>query len=86
MSFINWLENKDGENFSDIINEAKKRKKKWIQKADFEKGKFTDYCGGEVTQDCIEKGLASDDPHVVKMASLAKTFRKMGRKKTKKHM
>lgn len=84
MSFINWLENKNDITLSAIINEAKK--KKWIQKANIEKGKFTDYCGGEVTQDCIEKGLKSDDPHVVKMANLAKTLRKISKKKKTKHM
>ena len=62
--------------------EAKKNKK-WIQKADIKKGKFNYYCGGEVTNDCIEKALKSDDSHVVKMANLAKTFRKIGKKKHK---
>jgi hypothetical protein len=55
--------------------------KKWIQKVDMKKGAFKKHCGGEVTQDCIEKGLKSDDPHVVKMASLAKTFRKIAKDK-----
>lgn len=77
MKFSDWLENK-------MLTEGKKRKKKWIQKVGMEKGAFTDYCGGEVTADCIEKGLKSDDPHVVKMANLAKTLRKIGKKKKKK--
>lgn len=81
-NFSNWLESRDSK-FNNIITEGKK-KKKWIQKADIKKGAFTDYCGGEVTGDCIEKGLKSDDPHVVKMANLAKTFRKIPRKKKKK--
>jgi len=83
MSFSNWLEGRDEKFHAEIFIEGKK-KKKWIQKADIKKGAFTDYCGGEVTADCIEKGLKSDDPHVVKMANLAKTFRKMGKKKKKK--
>ena len=77
--FLNWLESRDSK-FHSIITEGKK-KKKWIKKAEIKKGAFTDYCGGDVTSDCIEKGLKSDDPHVVKMASLAKTFRKMSKKK-----
>ena len=81
-NFQTWLENKDSKLFISLT-EAKK-KKKWIQKADVKKGAFTDYCGGEVTADCIEKGLKSDDPHIVKMANLAKTFRKMAKKKKKK--
>lgn len=84
MSFKNWLENKDVSLFEKLLSEGKKKPKKWIQKADIKKGAFTDYCGGEVTSDCIEKGLKSDDPHVVKMANLAKTFRKIGKKKKNK--
>ena len=66
--------------FYEFFVEAKKDKK-WIQKLDIKKGRFTNYCGGEVTNDCIEKALKSDDAHVVKMANLAKTFRKIGKKK-----
>ena len=80
--FTEWLENKDSK-FSHSISEGK-RVKKWIGKIDVKKGAFTDYCGGEVTADCIEKGLKSDDPHVVRMANLARTFRKISRKKKKK--
>ena len=70
-------------NFPDdyfMANEAKKPKK-WIQKTDMKKGAFTDYCGGKVTADCIEKGLKSDDPTIVKRASLAKTLRKIAKDK-----
>ena len=70
-------------NFPDdyfMSNEAKKTKK-WIQKTDMKKGAFTDYCGGKVTSDCIEKGLKSDDPKTVKRASLAKTLRKIAKDK-----
>ena len=40
------------------------------------KGDFTSYCGGTVTEECIRKGLASDDPHVVQMANFARNARK----------
>ena len=80
MSFENWLQKKDTNMFYEFFVEAKKDKK-WIQKLDIKKGRFTNYCGGEVTNDCIEKALKSDDAHVVKMANLAKTFRKIGKKK-----
>lgn len=60
-------------------NEAKK----WIQKVDMKKGAFTDYCGGKVTQDCIDKAMKSDDAHVVHMATLAQNLRKIAKKKKK---
>lgn len=41
MSFENWLQKKDTNMFYEFFVEAKKDKK-WIQKADIEKGKFTD--------------------------------------------
>ena len=59
------------------VDEAKK--KKWIQKVDMKKGAFTDYCGGKVTQDCIDKAMKSDDAHVVHMATLAKNLRKIAK-------
>ena len=47
------------------------------------KGAFTDYCGGKVTQDCIDKAMKSDDSHVVHMATLAQNLRKIAKKKKK---
>ena len=40
------------------------------------KGKFTDYCGGKVTTDCIKKGKNSSDPAVRKRATFAANARK----------
>ena len=60
------------------LNEAKK--KKWIQKVQkgIEKkgteGSFREYCGGEVTMACIEKGLKSNNPSIVKKANYAKNI------------
>ena len=70
-----------------MVNEAKKEKK-FIQKA-VEKqekkgttGKFGSWCksqglddDGEVTMKCIDKGLKSDKPSVVKMANFAKNIK-----------
>ena len=39
-------------------------------------GKFTDYCGGRVTNECIEKGKRSPDHAVRKRATFAKNARK----------
>ena len=39
-------------------------------------GKFTDYCGGKVTQDCIDKGKKSNNPKIVKRAIFEDNARK----------
>lgn len=38
-------------------------------------GKFTDYCGGKVTEECIARGKSSKDPKVRKMATFAQNAR-----------
>lgn len=40
------------------------------------KGKFTEYCGGKVTNECIEEGLASKSAKVRARAQFAKNSRK----------
>lgn len=40
------------------------------------KGKFTDYCGGKVTEECIQKGKRSSDPAIRKRATFAANSRK----------
>lgn len=40
------------------------------------RGKFTSYCGGEVTSACIQKGKNSSDPAVRKRATFAANARK----------
>lgn len=40
------------------------------------KGKFTDYCGGKVTSECIAKGKRSPDPKIRKRATFAANARK----------
>ena len=39
------------------------------------KGKFTEYCGGKVTQDCINKAKASGNSKLVKRAVFAENSR-----------
>jgi len=56
---------------------------KWMQKAVKKPGSFTEYCGGEVTQECIERGKKSKDPLTRKRAHLAETFRKQAKKRKK---
>lgn len=45
-----------------------------IKKAN--KGKFTEYCGGKVTSECIAKGKRSSDPTIRKRATFAANARK----------
>jgi hypothetical protein len=40
------------------------------------RGKFTEYCGGKVTQECISKGKNSSDPKIRKRATFAANARK----------
>lgn len=40
------------------------------------KGKFTDYCGGKVTDECIQRGLNSSNPTTRKRANFARNARK----------
>jgi hypothetical protein len=40
------------------------------------RGKFTDYCGGKVTDSCIRRAKASGNPTLVKRATFAANARK----------
>lgn len=40
------------------------------------RGKFTDYCGGKVTSECISKGKNSPNPAIKKRATFAANVRK----------
>lgn len=40
------------------------------------RGKFTDYCGGKVTSECISKGKNSSNPAIRKRATFAANARK----------
>ena len=39
-------------------------------------GRFTEYCGGRVTSECIQKGKSSSDPKIRKQATFAANSRK----------
>lgn len=61
--------------------------KKWIQKANKKMkekgtvGSFTKYCGGRVTQSCIDRAIKSDDPTLRRRAQFAANMRGIGTKK-----
>ena len=48
-----------------------------IKKAN--RGKFTQYCGGKVTSECIAKGMQSPNPKIRKQAVFANNARKWKR-------
>jgi len=64
---------------------ARPRKKKWIPR-DLKEGAFTRWCEaqgyGGVTEACIVKGLAAGGT-VAKQANLARTFRRIAKKRKK---
>lgn len=49
-----------------------------IKKAN--RGKFTSYCGGKVTEACIQKGLHSSNPTIRKRANFARNARRWSKK------
>ena len=44
------------------------------------RGKFTEYCGGKVTDECIQRGKNSKDPKIRKRATFAANVRKWNKK------
>ena len=44
------------------------------------RGKFTDFCGGKVTEACIQRGLHSSNPTTRKRANFARNVRRWSKK------
>ena len=61
------------ENYLDPIELYKKGHKIRIKKEN--RGKFTEYCGGNVTDACIQKGKNSPNPKIRKRATFAANAR-----------
>lgn len=59
--------------YSDPIQLYKKGNEIHIKKEN--RGKFTQYCGGKVTDACIQKGKHSPDPKIRKRATFAANAR-----------
>lgn len=66
-NLLNLLDQSNG------IKSSKKGSKIHIKKEN--RGKFTDYCGGKVTEECIQRGKNSPDPKIRKRATFAKNAR-----------
>lgn len=54
---------------------------KWIQDTVKKPGSFTEYCGGKVTNECIQKSKESKNKKIKQRAELAETFREINKKK-----
>lgn len=65
------------ENIDNRIQLSKKGSKIHIKKAN--RGKFTDYCNGKVTNECIQRGKNSPNPVIRKRATFADNARKWKR-------
>lgn len=62
------------ENYKQYYPSFKKGGRIHIKKKN--RGKFTEYCGGKVTEECIAKGKKSKDPKIRKRATFAANARK----------
>ena len=60
--------------YSQFIPKFKKGNKIYIKKKN--RGKFTEYCGGKVTDECIQRGKNSSNPAIRKRAIFAQNSRK----------
>lgn len=73
---------KDYNNKEDGIPQKEAKKEKWLQDASEKmkekgtEGTFTEYCGGKVTQECIEKGKNSPNTKTRQRANFADNARK----------
>jgi hypothetical protein len=59
-----------------VINNLVVKAKSGIKIKKKNEGKFTDYCGGKVTEDCIKRAKASGNSKLVKRATFAANARK----------
>ena len=57
-----------------LLPKLKKGNKIYIKKRN--RGKFTEYCGGNVTNECIQRGKNSSNPAIRKRAIFAQNSRK----------
>jgi hypothetical protein len=58
------------------INNLIQKAKSGIKIKKKNKGKFTDYCGGKVTDECISRAKSSGNSTLVKRATFAANARK----------
>ena len=64
---------KDIDKYIDDMIKSKNGSKIHIKKENV--GKFTEYCGGKVTEECIQRGKNSSNPKIRKRATFADNVR-----------
>lgn len=74
-----YFVNNDDSQTSVLKKGGKMKHKIHIKKEN--RGKFTEYCGGKVTSECIQKGKNSSDPKIRKRATFAQNSRRWSKKK-----
>ena len=60
----------------ELVLDLSSLSKQKIKIKESNKGLFTQYCGGNVTAECIKKGKNSPDPVIRKRATFAANVRK----------
>ena len=69
----------------DYLQYLKKGGKSGIHIKESQKGSFTRYCNGKVTNECIRRGKNSPDPKIRKKATFAANSRSWARKRKHKN-
>lgn len=68
-------------NLVEHLKSLKKGGKSPIHIKESQKGSFTKYCKGKVTNECIQKGKNSPDPKIRKKATFAANSRSWSKKR-----
>ena len=73
IDYQNLIQQLRSSSSNNLIERFKKGNKIHIKKKN--RGKFTEYCGGKVTEECIRRGKNSSNPTIRKRATFADNVR-----------
>lgn len=74
VDYQNLIQQLRSSSSNNLIERFKKGNKIHIKKKN--RGKFTEYCGGKVTEECIRRGKNSPNPTIRKRATFADNVRR----------
>lgn len=74
VDYQNLIQQLKDSSSNNLIERFKKGNKIHIKKKN--RGKFTEWCGGKVTEECIRRGKNSSNPTIRKRATFAQNVRK----------
>lgn len=74
VDYQNLIQQLRASSSNNLIERFKKGNKIHIKKKN--RGKFTEYCGGKVTEECIRRGKNSSNPTIRKRATFAQNARR----------